>query len=153
MWRGLCLLDPVALHNLSLLCETKEPGPARLLLPVHSGWVDHIVVLKNGLLKLALRREHLLRRRENEGWRLCGCSQKVAGARINYILRRRIACTRHLIMALERFLKGWRLGGRGRGVQAYAVQTPTSRCHCIPDARPFEGVRTQHIRNHQTDGF
>lgn len=54
------LLDPVAFHDLTLLGEAEEPGPARLLLSVHSGRVDHVVVLENGLLEFALRREHFL---------------------------------------------------------------------------------------------
>ena len=44
-----------------LLGEAEEPGSARLLLPVHSGRVDHVVVLENRLLELALRCEHFLR--------------------------------------------------------------------------------------------
>lgn len=60
--RGFSLLDAVALHDLSLLSEAEEPGAARLLLPVHSGRVDHIVVFENRLLELTLWREHLLQK-------------------------------------------------------------------------------------------
>ena len=62
VWWGLGLLDPVALHDLSLLGEPEEPGSARLLLPIHSGRVDDVVVLKNGLFELAFWCEHLLQK-------------------------------------------------------------------------------------------
>lgn len=78
---GLSLLDPVALHYLSLLGETKEPGPTWLLLSVHSGRVDHIVVLKNWLLELTLWGEHLLQKDwVKEGKNvidICQCKQKI----------------------------------------------------------------------------
>lgn len=59
-WFG--LFDPVALHGLPLFIEAQKPGPPRLLLSVEHGAVDHIVVLKDRLLKLTLSREQLLRR-------------------------------------------------------------------------------------------
>lgn len=83
VWRGLSLLDPVALHDLPLLGEAEEPGPARLLLPVHSGRVDHIVVLKNGLLELALRREHLLQK-EGRRWSTCMRAATLRNAHATY---------------------------------------------------------------------
>lgn len=57
--RGLGFLHPVALHDLPFFRETQKPGAARLLLPVHSGRVDHIVVLENRLLEPTFWREHL----------------------------------------------------------------------------------------------
>lgn len=59
-WFG--LFDPVALHGLPLFIEAQKPGPARLLLSVEHGAVDHVVVLEHRLLKLTLCREQLLRR-------------------------------------------------------------------------------------------
>lgn len=58
-WFG--LFDPVALHHLSLFIQAQEPGPARLLLSVQHGAVDHIVVLEHRLLKLTLGCKQFLR--------------------------------------------------------------------------------------------
>lgn len=59
-WFG--LFDPVALHGLPLFIEAQKPSPARLLLSVEHGAVDHIVVLEHRFLKLTLSRKQLLRR-------------------------------------------------------------------------------------------
>lgn len=54
------LLHAVPLHDDAILVEAQEPGPARLVLPVQCGRVDHVVVLKHRLLELTLCCEHIL---------------------------------------------------------------------------------------------
>lgn len=57
------LLDPVALHDLSVPVDADVPGPARLGLPVQDGRVRHVVVLKHTLFELTLWSEVFLKRR------------------------------------------------------------------------------------------
>lgn len=44
----------VPLHDSPLLIQPQVPGPTRGLLPVQHGRVGDVVVLKDGLLELAL---------------------------------------------------------------------------------------------------
>ena len=69
---GFGLLDPIALHDLALLGEAQEPGPARLLLPVHGGGVDDVVVLEHRLFEFTLRSKHFLQRTGREEGRRGG---------------------------------------------------------------------------------
>lgn len=60
------LLHPVAFHDLPLFIEAQKPRPARLLLSVEHRAVDHVVVLKHRLFKLAFGCKQFLWRQRSD---------------------------------------------------------------------------------------